>query len=399
MNQSNQGQQKTTEERLYRILNTHFSEEELRVTCADLNLDYDQLPGSKEEKIKALAALIAQRGQGIPRRRNVSRPGQPQPPPERIQTPPEHIPTSIPQMASPTSIPSYPARKSNYLMYGIIFGLGLGAALLVFTLGLLPSFNQPVILEITRVVEATRLVETTRLVEVTRLVEITDNQSQPESDSLSEAELTSLPVSPAPPPEPTTSTAIFTDNFQRGLAPEWQRAYGSIDMSNGKLTVVSPFDGYSYNHLAILEGYEWQDYILTTNLAPFYDGYAPNTARGGILVRELAGGQWAGFLILSGNRGVAFATFEKDGKYTIRSGSLVKGNEGDFSLRNREAELRVEASGNAYTLYINGQYITSATVDSSVPSRIALWARNSEHDEDSDGFSPRFEDIRIESVP
>lgn len=71
----------------------------------------------------------------------------------------------------------------------------------------------------------------------------------------------------------------------------------------------------------------------------------------------------------------------------------------DLSSRDGDVELRVEAYGNTYLLYLDGQQITSATFPGPTSSRIALWAHNSHRIADSNGYAPRFEDIRIESIP
>jgi hypothetical protein len=169
-------------------------------------------------------------------------------------------------------------------------------------------------------------------------------------------------------------------------------------MANGNLTIVSPFDEIARNHLVVLDGYIWHDFVLTTTMAPFYAGAIP-TANGGILVRPLANGDWVGVLIMPREDGMAFATFDENGDFTVQSGSMVRGRDANFSLWNKGGELRVEAYGNTYILYIDDKQITSATFPGPTSGHIALWSRNSGREDETERYAPRFEDIRIESMP
>ena len=449
MSPVHEGQTKSNKERLFGTLNSKFSEDELRDICAQLKINYDTIPGATQEAklkllvthldqhphkvrvlvgiIKAMRTTAASNGDDTQQTTVSEIPSEPPatntpPPPSPSQT--NARPADAPP-PSPTEPEPYipPRPKFDYKQFGIPFGLGIVFMLFLLGLGVFPGFGTTIVevtrevavaqeVEVTRVVEVTRLVESLQEVEVTRLVEepenrLADNPNLPlaRSDEETENDVVEATAAPTAPPQPTPTalirptTELFTDDFERGLSPEWLPVYGSMGMSNGNLTVISPFDGVSRNHLVILDAYLWENYILTAHIASMESTGQNSLAYGGILVRELDNGQWAGVLIQPSKEGIAFAIFNENGDYAIQSGSLVDGYEKDFSLRHEGAELRVEAYGNAYILYLDGQKITSATFEGSTASRIALWAQNSAQKDDSDRYAPRFEDIRIESAP
>ncbi len=385
----------TNTARLYRILSTDYDIDELRDICSELGIDYDSLPSTQEEdKLKTLVRHLEEHNQ-IPHLVSAVRQRRVDPPPVQNNAPSQAIPQTAPPQATPQTTPQVTPQtapqatprtppKFDYTMFALAFALGTVFALLIFSLGVFPSLSKIV------------------TVEVTRLVEVAVSQATPIPAHNTTAEdapvQPTLAPAPTSTPEPTVSTTVFFDDFERGLAPEWQAAYGSMGMANGNLTVVSPFDKTTRNHLTILDDYIWQDFILTSNLASFYTN-RNNHAYGGILVRQLADGQWVGVLIMPRDKGIAFATFDENGDFAIQSGSLVGGRDKDFSFRDRETDLRIEAYGNTYILYLDDKKITSATFPGPTSGRIALWAQNSKNEERSDSYAPRFEDIRIESAP
>lgn len=419
MSQARGRQRETNEGRLYRIFTTHLSEADLRKFCADLDLDYDHLPGNTyEAKARILASIVAQQDLRTPSRASAPQPKRRQLSPERSQIfdnwqrpssrlypPPRNTLPLPPEPPIPLPTPNMPfssfvhrnRRIISCLTFVLIFGFVVGSALQVFKLILLERSNPQAVVEVTRLVEATRIIEVTRLVEVS-VNQITSNTGGSTPADIVQDQPTADSSSPTPLPEPTSSTIVFIDDFERGLAPEWQIAYGEMDMSNGNLTVVFPFGGGTRNHMIVLEEYVWSDFTLTTHIAPF-NSSSFNPGRGGILVRQLTEDQWAGAFITPENQSIGFATFDQSGNYDIRPGSMVRLSDFDLSINRRGIELRIEASGNTYILYVDGQMVTSTTFAGSTSSRIGLWAQNSNDRPQTDHYAPRFEDIRIESVP
>lgn len=67
MNQARGGQAKSNKERLFGILNKGFSENELRDICAQLEINYDTIPGAtKADKLKLLVNYLDQQPHKIP---------------------------------------------------------------------------------------------------------------------------------------------------------------------------------------------------------------------------------------------------------------------------------------------------------------------------------------------
>ncbi len=439
MSQVHQGQTKSKKERLFGTLNRGFTEDELRAICTELEIDYNAIPGANKaeklrllvthldrhpHKIRALVDIIkeiqaetASNGNKAQPTSTSSTPSQSSstnqtllPLPTPSESPPSDTPPSPPREPEPY-IPPMSRPKFDYKQFGIPFGLGIVFTFILLSLGVFPDFRTTIV-EVTREIEVTRLVEVVSHAEVTRLAgadsntngisstpPTTENDNQSEIVTIESTAVPTIPPSPTSTPFVRPTTDVFTDDFERGLSADWLSTYGSIGMSNGNLTVVSPYDGVARNHMVILDTYSWENFMLTTHISSFHSFGYRSTAHGGILVRELGNEQWAGVLIKPYDEGIAFATFDNNGDYAIQSGSLVTGGEMDFSFRSEGAELRIEAYDDSYILYLNDKKITSATFLGSTSSRIAMWIQNSEHEDDSDSYAPRFEDIRIESIP
>lgn len=231
---------------------------------------------------------------------------------------------------------------------------------------------------------------------VTVPVEIT----QPPIENLVVITATEMPATFTPEPVVVQAPGeFFEDDFEDGPDSLWKIIQGQTGMSNGKYTVISPFDNRQSIHMAILEGILWKNAAITIRLAAFHSGgNSTLNANLGILLRHTEESNDIGLRIHPNREGIEFATLN-NGEWSSHAGSLVDGLEGGFNFYQRENEIRIEIKENTYLVFLNGEQTTAATIAGPVIGEIGLWFQTDGLSDLVEAYAARVEEITIESLP
>jgi hypothetical protein len=200
-------------------------------------------------------------------------------------------------------------------------------------------------------------------------------------------------------PDPT----FFQDDFEMGVKPEWVTTYGNVGMSQGQLTILSPFENKQSNHLVVVDSIDYNNARVETNLAKLEGGFNCSdcvyTAEAAVLIRYVENGQGVGLRISPGPNSVVFAYFDEKGNWTNINATMVSGETNGFNFNNGDNKIRVEASGNNYFAYINDRLVVSAALEGPSSGKVGLWLRNNGIRGDIPWYAPRFDDFTSQSLP
>lgn len=210
-----------------------------------------------------------------------------------------------------------------------------------------------------------------------------------------------LPPSTSTPEElPINSPGfVFTDDFEDGPDPLWEVKYGDPGMANGNYTIIAPFNEVASKHLSILNQNYWGDFEIKVGLSEFKSSYYNDYALGAIILRHIEGGNSIGLIIHPRDKGVQFGNLDKDGIWTLHSGSLVDGDDGGFDFYSKPTEIVISVVGNTYAVFIDENKVTSATIEGKPFGKVGFWFQASSNAKGVESYSPRFEYITIESLP
>jgi uncharacterized protein YaiE (UPF0345 family) len=138
-------------------------------------------------------------------------------------------------------------------------------------------------------------------------------------------------------PSPTPNPYLFSDDFERGIKPEWGLTGSGFSSTNGKLVVNGSADS------AIIGGPDWTNYHIMlrgTNL--------DNPANIRVRVRVQDRSNYMAFWYL-------------EGAGTYRGGGWVKVVEGreeevpGSKIRMSDGDMEIEVDGSLYRLLVNGE--------------------------------------------
>lgn len=280
----------------------------------------------------------------------------------------------------------------------LILGLILGAVLVYFVFDKL--FPTPA--EVVYVTSEPGVTTVTEVQEVTREITSTPQPVQPTSTANVILVTATLPPTTDTPEVPLANPPGFTffDDFEDGPDPAWEVKYGEVGMANGKYLITTPFNEKHTDHLAILSGQIWRNASVTFKLAPFQFIFVNTSAdaTGALVLRYQADQDSVGVLFYPNWLGIEFGILSPNGEWTPYGGSLVQGDEGEFNLTEGENEIRVDVIGNTYLVYVNGKQVNSATIPGLEVGEIGFWFQSGTFSDDVETYSPRIEEIQIESM-
>lgn len=232
--------------------------------------------------------------------------------------------------------------------------------------------------------------------EVTREVTVVvPPTSGPEEPLATQEQIVVVVTATPPPPTPTQEGQLvspgesFFDDFEEGIDPAWIILSGEIGMSNGKMTVITPYtQGRGMTHLVQLDNLIWENYRATIDLAGFPAQH--ESSMGCILIRYNPNGESIG-LRFSGYTGyVELGYFSKNQEWTPYPGTYYSNY---FGTPN---SIRIESRGEIYKVFINEDLVASATISGPTSGFFGIWILSSGEDNAAE-YAPRFEYIRLEA--
>lgn len=227
--------------------------------------------------------------------------------------------------------------------------------------------------------------------------------SAPTSTALAPVIVTAT-LPPTIQPTNTSSLPSFSDNFENGIKSDWKILYGTLGMANGKFTVTSPFEERRDYHMAILDNYTWSNFRVEVILEEF-DPYpvcfpCDGAAASAIIIRHNTDSPSIGLLLISARNQIAFATVDNSNNWSIIEATKVgEWNRKTIDFGSHPNKIVVEAIGNTYFAYIDGQQLTSVTIPGSINGQAGLWFSNSSGENSVRAYAARYESFKIEGLP
>ncbi len=231
------------------------------------------------------------------------------------------------------------------------------------------------------------------------------------TDVVTPRPITTLSSSPTPNTSPPVQPSgyIFSDDFDPRPDEAWMVLWGELGVVNGAYSVLTPFSRTTANHVSILSDQYWGNFEVTVNLLSLWHGVGgcdvykkdpcPTWGLGGIIVRQELDGSGIGVMLFPGETGVAFVKYDATGSSELVPGTFASGGEIGFDLASESNVIKIEADGDVYTTYVNGKRATSANILGSTVGLVGLWFQTSSQLSGTGGYTARFDDILIESIP
>jgi hypothetical protein len=222
----------------------------------------------------------------------------------------------------------------------------------------------------------------------------------PSTPRVSETESQSATSTPS---QVQPSGFTFTDTFDAGADPAWRTLYGNPGMATGSMTVIAPFVERQEPHAVILDGMAWGNVEITVVMRSFVSGFAcgypcEEKANGGIVIRHDPEGNSLGLILLPHTDGIGFGTINQEGEWTLVPSSMVRDEE-KIALSNDGNEIRIVGIDNTYRAYVNGNELSSVSLNGAMSGPIGLLFRTSSAVSAAESYAPRFDSIKITSLP
>ena len=104
-------------------------------------------------------------------------------------------------------------------------------------------------------------------------------------------------------------------------------------------------------------------------------------------------------MIFAGQHGLALANFSSNGDHTIIANTQMSGREHNFNLASGTTEIKVEAVGNSYSVYVDGRFIKDFQIpESPTQGIVGLYFQTSWQSSSAEWYTARFDEIRIEAI-
>jgi len=192
----------------------------------------------------------------------------------------------------------------------------------------------------------------------------------------------------------SSESSYFSDDFNAAPDPAWNIVYGNLGMAKGSFTVTGMGESIVAEHLAIIEGIEWENFSIKCNVQYFYEGEF-----GMIILRYQEAGDSLGLVFFPANGGVEFGFLQQNKRVAEHRASFISGGTSNFSFGYPDNLVEVQAVGNTYYAYKDGELFTSATIESPTNGKVGLYFRSNPNSNDPASYAPRFDYCTVEPLP